>query len=114
MNFGEYQKLAMRTAGAMSDKDDKDKAYMIGGLGIAGEAGEVADYLKKVFGHGHPLDKIKLKKELGDVLWYSAYLATLADMTLEEVAEANIDKLKERYPDGFKTELSMNRKSGDV
>jgi NTP pyrophosphatase (non-canonical NTP hydrolase) len=82
------------------------------GLGIAGEAGEVADIIKKIVGHGHPLDvptKDKLNKELGDVLWYVATLCYALNLQMEDVAEANIYKLRTRYPEGFSTERSMNR-----
>lgn len=80
------------------------------GLGIAGEVGEVADLVKKSLFHGHKIDQESIKKELGDVLWYMAQLARLAGITLEDVAVANIEKLKERYPDGFSVEASINRK----
>lgn len=100
-----YQIAAMRTAGM------ENKIYRLGNfaLGIAGEAGEVADYIKKVLYHGHPMDKDKLCKELGDVLWYIATLADTACFTLEEVARVNIEKLKKRYPEGFNKERSINR-----
>jgi len=100
-----YQEDAMRTAGM------ENKIYRYGNfaLGIAGEAGEVADYIKKVLYHGHPMDKDKLCKELGDVLWYVATLADTAGLTLQEVAKVNIAKLMKRYPDGFDKEKSINR-----
>lgn len=79
-------------------------------LGIAGEAGEVADLVKKHIGHGHPLDVEKLKRELGDVLWYVAGLAELHGLWLSEVATANIEKLETRYPNGFNTADSIARK----
>ncbi len=79
-------------------------------LGVAGEAGEVADIIKKHVGHGHPLDREKLVKELGDVLWYVARMAATIGYSLEEVANINIDKLNARYPNGFSTEASLNRK----
>lgn len=71
------------------------------GHGLAGEAGEVCDLLKKVHGHGKPYDAGKLKKELGDVLWYVANLANIHGFTLSEVAQANVDKLRARHPSGF-------------
>jgi NTP pyrophosphatase (non-canonical NTP hydrolase) len=80
------------------------------GLGIAGEAGECADLIKKHIGHGHPLDVVKLKLELGDVLWYVAGLAELAGLTLSEVASANLAKLEKRYPSGFNTADSIARR----
>ena len=78
-------------------------------MGLAGESGEVCDYLKKVVFHGHELDKDQLCKELGDVLWYVATLATTAGLSLGEIARANVVKLQLRYPDGFDSTRSMNR-----
>lgn len=78
-------------------------------LGIAGEAGEVADYVKKVVGHRHPLDREKMAKELGDVLWYLAVLAERFGYSLDQVAQMNVDKLRRRYPDGFSPERSLAR-----
>lgn len=101
MSFSEYQKKALRTAGNID--------YAILGLGIAGESGEVADYLKKVLGHGHPLDKDIMAKELGDILWYIAVLCERVGVPLEEIANRNIEKLKVRYPEGFSSERSINR-----
>lgn len=118
MGFNDYQNEALRTASLLPPwtyetrpKDQVDAALGISvlSLGIAGEAGEVADYMKKVIGHGHALDRDKLVKELGDVLWYVAVLANRTGITLEEVARANILKLRKRYPDGFDPERSKNR-----
>jgi NTP pyrophosphatase (non-canonical NTP hydrolase) len=79
---------------------------MVWALGLTGEAGEVADLLKKGFGHGHGVDREKLQKELGDVLWYLAVLADSFGLTLSEVARANVAKLRARYPTGFSIEAS--------
>lgn len=102
----EYQADTLRTA---QTPEDKKLTLAILGLGCAGEAGEVADYLKKVVGHGHELDVELVKKELGDVMWYVSVLADEVGLTLGDVAKANIDKLKKRYPDGFSSERSINR-----
>lgn len=101
--LNEYQQEAMRTAGER--KDD----LACHALGIAGEAGEVADLFKKHLFHGHDLDRDKVIKELGDVLWYVAVLAQRMGVQLSTVAERNIAKLRERYPDGFSSERSRNR-----
>lgn len=69
--------------------------------GLAGEAGEVCDLLKKVHGHGKPCDREALVKELGDVMWYLANLADAHGITLSEVAAANVEKLRVRYANGF-------------
>lgn len=101
MSLNDYQKAAARTMG----RDDKDLSWddAMGcwGLGVAGEAGEVADYLKKVLYHGKPFDLDHLVKEMGDVLWYLAALATSAGIPLQRVADANIAKLRARYPEWF-------------
>jgi len=78
-------------------------------LGLSGESGEVADLIKKHLGHGHPLDEEKVKKELGDVLWYVSQLANYLGMSLEDVASTNIAKLEARYAEGFSTDASINR-----
>lgn len=106
MKLNEYQELSKRT---MPNKDlKKDLANYA--LGLTGESGEVADHVKKYVFHGHSLDHMAIKKELGDVLHYIAGLCTLNHFTLEEVAAANIEKLNERYPDGFSQQDSINRK----
>lgn len=112
MSVDEYQRAALRTAprnGVDRSANGPDFDNLIWALGLTGEAGEVADYLKKVYGHGHPLDRQKVKKELGDVLWYVAVLANSFGLTLEEVAEANVQKLRERYPAGFSPAASLTR-----
>lgn len=98
----------MRTKG--NSDENTTEGLIIGALGISGEAGEVTDYIKKVAFHGHELDKDKLVKEIGDVLWYAALLADTIGINLEEIAIRNIDKLKIRYPEGFSHENSINRK----
>lgn len=105
MRFDEYQKLTQATAAIYG----KDKMLVIGALGLGGESGEVIDHIKKYYGHGHDLDKEELKKELGDVLWYIAYLASTLGLDLEDIATMNIEKLKKRYPEGFSKEASLKR-----
>jgi NTP pyrophosphatase (non-canonical NTP hydrolase) len=107
MDFKEYQDFTETTAAKF---EDKDKELAVWALGLVGESGEYADAIKKILGHGHQLDKDKLLKELGDVLYYVARCAKILDSSLEEVAELNIRKLQARYPNGFSTEKSINRK----
>lgn len=104
MELNEYQRQAMRTKG-----DEKEPLF-IAALGLSGETGEVNDHIKKYLGHGHKLDKEYITKELGDILWYIAYMADTLDISLEDIAKANIEKLAKRYPDGFSKERSLNRK----
>lgn len=58
--------------------------------------------------------KHMLKKELGDVLWFVAEVATAFGWNLDEIAKMNIEKLEARYPNGFETEKSLHRKNGDI
>ena len=109
IDFNKYQKDSSATSGAFQDLYSDQARLAIAGLGLAGEAGEVVDYLKKVVGHGHKLDKDKLVKELGDVLWYVAEICSEINADMSDVAQQNIDKLKARYPDGFSSERSINR-----
>ncbi len=108
--LNEYQQAAMRTANVPMDEKTM---HLTWSLAIAGEAGELANLTKKTFLHGHPYDRNKVEEELGDVLWYVAVYAHDIGLSLDEVAQANIEKLERRYPDGFSTEASLHRKKED-
>ena len=109
MTLNEYQQLALRT----ESHETEYPRILQGLMGLNGEAGECIDILKKHLFHGHELDKQHVAKELGDVLWYVAQSADALGYTLEEIAQMNVDKLMDRYPDGFEVERSLNRKEGD-
>lgn len=107
MTINEYQKLAMTTLNpALSEKD----VLINGVMGLCGESGEAIDIVKKWLAQGHELDKEKLAKELGDICWYLAETVTALGLSLEDIMAANIEKLRKRYPEGFDTERSVNRK----
>lgn len=106
MNFDVYQNLASRTADTRRGQAIRAS---IAGLGLAGEAGEVVELIKKHVGHGHGIDREKLGYEIGDVLWYLAEICEVFDLHLADCAHENIEKLKRRYPDGFSSERSINR-----
>ena len=78
-------------------------------LGLAGEAGEVAELVKKGIYHRHGLDVAKVANEIGDVLWYCAAICTILGLDLDEIANANIAKLWERYPEGYSDAASIAR-----
>ena len=105
MKFDEYQALAQRTS---STKYKSDK-LLNGLMGLNGEAGECIDVLKKYYFQGHELDEEKLVDEISDVLWYCAELASGLGVSLGDIAQHNVDKLKRRYPDGFDSDRSINR-----
>ena len=106
MTINEYQALALRT---LNPELDKDEMLLNAVMGLCGESGEAIDLLKKHRMHGHPFDREKFAKELGDIAWYLAEAARAIDLDLEAVLQMNIDKLKKRYPDGFDGEKSRNR-----
>lgn len=107
MTGNEYQHLAMTTLNPALSKQD---VLLNGVMGLCGESGETIDIVKKHLHQGHPLDRDKLVKELGDIAWYLAETAYALDVELDAVLEANIVKLKDRYPEGFDTIKSINRK----
>ena len=110
MTFNDYQTNAMRTLNPnLSERDVLINSVM----GLCGESGEAIDIVKKWLAQGHELDREHLKKELGDVLWYLAEAATALGISLDEVAAANIEKLKKRYPEGFSAEGSIGRDTNE-
>ena len=106
LTLDNYQELASRTAGAGGDGQHR---LIIAALGLAGEAGEFANLVKKLTAHGHDVSSDVLGEELGDVLWYLAEAATAINSSLGELAEKNVDKLRRRYPEGFSSNRSINR-----
>lgn len=106
--------------------DDQEVRYLTGkiydsislswiypALGLAGETGEVIEKLKKAVrdkeGHISESDKISIKKELGDVLWYLATLASELDISLEDIASTNIEKFQDRRARGVTSGSGDNR-----
>ena len=98
MNFNEYQKKSRRTA------KYPEKNFIYPTLGLAGEAGEVAEKVKKVIRDKEgKLDSETITDiglELGDVLWYLSQLATELGLSLDDIAERNISKLYSRLQRG--------------
>lgn len=106
MDFESYQKEAMRTKGEYAGWRDE---LINGIMGLNGESGEAIDIIKKHLYQGHTLDLHSLIKELGDVLWYIALSADALGIGIHDIAEANIEKLRKRYPVSFNYENSINR-----
>ena len=106
MTINEYQRLAMTT---LNPELDKKNVLINGVMGLCGESGEAIDIVKKWLAQGHELDKEKLAKEMGDIAWYLAETAYALEIPLEDILQANIDKLRKRYPEGFSSERSLNR-----
>lgn len=96
MDFDDYQKAANRTLMG------KEQVLTNCALGLTGEAGEVADLIRKYTFQSDKLDHDQLVKEMGDVLWYLSQIAEWADIPFDEVAADNIARLKQRYPSALK------------
>jgi len=109
MTFEEYQTEARKTA----IYPDKDKNFIYPTLGLAGEAGEVAEKIKKVIRDGNGVvseeKKVEITKELGDVLWYVANLAQELGISMDDAATKNIEKLKSRQDRGVLQGSGDNR-----
>lgn len=104
--FDVYSLRAGRTRNPHMSHQDR---MISSALGAAGEAGEIANKVKKVFYHGHPLNQGEIADEIGDVLWYLDDLARALGTSLERIAFMNIEKLKARYPEGFTEQASRER-----
>lgn len=96
MDCDDYQRAALRTA---RDQDAPDE-FMHLVLGLVGEAGEIAEKVKKLVRDENSdlaaLDRDDMAAELGDVLWYAAVLADFLGLSLDDVAQRNVDKLADR------------------
>mgnify|MGYP001196004729 CR=1 FL=1 len=93
----EYQELCKNTAKKF---DIPDKEILTWGLGIAGEAGDIASCIKKTIIHDND-QKIGIRENIGDTLWYAAMICNFFGWDMQEVLNENIEKLKKRYPNGF-------------
>lgn len=97
VNLKDYQELCKRTAKVFTDKEKELACY---GLGVSGEAGDVAGCIKKTLFHGDDQTQ-GIRENLGDTMWYIAMIANLYGWDLEEVLNENIEKLKKRYSKNF-------------
>ena len=101
MNFNEYQNI-IKQFDTFTDQSGNltNPSFIAKILGLSGEAGEVAEKFKKIYrdknGQIDDDDKQAITKELGDVLWYLATISRYLDISFEEVATRNIDKLQSR------------------
>jgi NTP pyrophosphatase (non-canonical NTP hydrolase) len=95
----EYQDLCKMSAKKF---DSREKEILTWGLGIAGEAGDVASCIKKTFAHDND-QKEGIRENIGDSLWYAAMICNFFEWDMQEVLDENIAKLKKRYPQGFTT-----------
>lgn len=108
MTLDEYERLAMRTH-HNSPRLNVEGLPIYAALGLAGEAGEFVDKIKKAWRNQTPIDRDAVARELGDVLWYITACARDIGLTLEQVAQLNIDKLADRAARGVIKSEGDNR-----
>ena len=106
MEINEYQRLAMTTRNPALHQQE---ILLNSVMGLCGESGEVIDLVKKHLFQGHSLDKMQLAEELGDVAWYLAEAADALEIPLEDIFQKNLQKLQQRYPQGFEESRSLDR-----
>jgi len=103
MKFGDYQREALKTDQVpyRSDTDKELTKKVVPLLGLAGEAGELLSEYKKFLrdGEGHKLFGERVEEELGDLLWYIANVASKFDLNLDEIAQKNLEKVRDRWGD---------------
>lgn len=115
MEGTEYQEKALRTESndfeAIRQRlhDEKTIRLLHVGIGMATEAAEILDALKKHIFYGKPLDEVNISEEIGDSQWYAAIGADALGTTLPNIQETNINKLIARYPAKFTEEKAENR-----
>lgn len=109
----EYQQGALRTEASLEavlKLVEQDRIRLLhAALGLASEAGEFADQIKRHLFYQTPLDRVNLAEELGDLMWYIAVAAAGCGTTLEAILQANLQKLRTRYPDKFTVERAVVR-----
>lgn len=115
MEANEYQYAAERTLykpkeGSLQVLNDRDYSVLWNAVGLGGEIGEVIELVKKGIFHQQGLNTDKLKAELGDCLWYLTALCSTLGLTLSEVMEYNVEKLRARHPNGW----DPSRASGGI
>ena|SRR5688572_13656257 len=98
MTLDDYENMAARTT---NPKLDEKQRLLDAAAGLAEEAGEILGLVRKHAYQSRELDREHLKIELGDALWCLAMTATSAGLTLDDVAAANVAKLRGRYPQGY-------------
>jgi NTP pyrophosphatase (non-canonical NTP hydrolase) len=105
-----YADLVRKTTGT---EIGTPNSVIAAALGIAGEAGECADHVKKYYFHNHAMQREKMIEELGDLMWYVQLQCLNISVEMSEVMQSNTEKLltgkNARYPEGFDSEKSKNR-----
>lgn len=107
MTSKEYIRSVLRSESP--NFNNVNRRVLHGVLGCVTESGELVDTVKKSLFYGRSLNEENIKEEIGDIFWYIAVICNEMNWSFEEVWEANIRKLRARYPEQFTEELAANR-----
>jgi len=107
--YDQYIEAAILTESRLFNIEKGDDRLLHAGIGLATESAEFLDALKKHVFYGKELDKVNLKEEIGDLMWYCAIALDELGATFDEVQNTNINKLKARYPEKFTKERAEVR-----
>lgn len=107
MTLDDYERAATRT---LNPKLSQTERLLDAAAGLAEESGEILGLVRKHAYQSHELQRDKLTSELGDALWCLTVTARTAGVSLEQVAAANVAKLRARYPEGFTEAASKERR----
>lgn len=114
MKTADYIANAIKTESndfvAIKDRFTEENIRLLhAAIGLATEAGEALDAMKKHLFYGKALDKVNLKEEMGDLFWYLAIMADALQIDFSDIMERNIEKLKARYGNKFCDNKAINR-----
>jgi NTP pyrophosphatase (non-canonical NTP hydrolase) len=113
----DYEALIYRLQ-ELEGQEFPSERLLTAAVGMSAEAGEFTEIVKKIIFQGKPVNDenlFHLKRELGDIMWYVAQACMGLNVSIDEVIEMNVDKLKSRYPGGeFDVHYSENRVEGDL
>ena len=102
----------------LASQDFETHRLLTASVGMCAEAGEFTEIVKKIIFQGKPVNEenmFHMKRELGDIMWYVAQACMGLNISLDDIIEMNVDKLKSRYPGGeFDVHYSENRIEGDL
>jgi NTP pyrophosphatase (non-canonical NTP hydrolase) len=109
--LNDYQEAALRTAKVFpaTTFTPLQMDMLHAALGVGSDAGELQDAIKKHLIYGKPLDRANVIEEIGDVMWFLCLMCRAIDISLEDIAQANIAKLILRYPEKYSDEAAIAR-----
>jgi NTP pyrophosphatase (non-canonical NTP hydrolase) len=106
MDIQEHTKGVMRSVKRLRELG-LDNLHMI--LGITTEAGELADVFKKFLAYNKEIDWVNIQEEIGDILFYIFAFCSMNNLDFEKICEANLSKLRIRYPEKYTDSNANNR-----